>query len=223
MQVLHWQELVATCSRHSAKAQGERCQVLPEVISFGTCKNIEGIKSSRCQEREIKTCCGLSVLFFLSFPQMKSLLKVFACSKCILALKQAFSLPQGLKRCYKDTCLDWMSAVLSHKHRWLEQEEWKKVSESREGNWDEMPGWFGGTKRLGWKGWKNPRSFHPSEPREQRRQNWYLLACCNLSFSLCLEVCMCVEHSTQLNSLHASTKIPLVYDFIKQIPITSIF
>lgn len=42
------------------------------------------------------------------------------------------------------------------------------------------------------------------------------------SLSLGLGVCMGVEHSTQLNSLHALTKILLVYDFIKQIPITSL-
>lgn len=69
----------------------------------------------------------------------------------------------------------------------------EKVSESQEANWEEMPIWFWfRDKEAEMKGLqeKNPKSFHPSEPREQKRQNWYFISLLN---SLFLRACMRVE------------------------------
>lgn len=88
------------------------------------------------------------------------------------------------------TCHHWKSAVRSHKHWRLKLGEWRK---SQEANWEEMPIWFWFTnKEAEMKGLqeKNPKSFHPSEPREQKRQNWYFISLLN---SLFLRACMRVE------------------------------
>lgn len=72
----------------------------------------------------------------------------------------------------------------------------ENVSESHEANWEEMFGWFWGTKKLRWKGWKKKKSFYPSQPRKQRRQNRYFISLLN-SLPLCMQAC--VEKAAQLS------------------------
>lgn len=78
----------------------------------------------------------------------------------------------------------------------------ENVSESQEANWEEMSGWFWGTKKLRWKGWKkkrNPFILHSQESRGGRTDT--LLACWTLSLYACKHV-----WKKQLNSLQTSTK-----------------
>lgn len=139
------------------------------------------------------------LLFFLSFPYMRSLLKVssylgFCLFQVRINTKTSCFSTTGFEKMLQGHLSRLNVSRQVSQTPMTETGRIKKVSESQEANWDEMPGWFWGTKRPGWKGWKNPRSFHPSEPREQRRQNWYLLACCTLPFCLevCVSLCVCV-------------------------------
>lgn len=78
----------------------------------------------------------------------------------------------------------------------------ENVSESQEANWEEMSGWFWGTKKLRWKGWKkkwNLFILHSQESRGGRTNT--LLACWTLSLYACKRV-----WKKQLNSLQTSTK-----------------
>lgn len=157
---------------------------------------------------------------------------VFACFNCLLPLTQAVPFPfwnaflkclqsvqkvpyvpqqkwQGLKRCSKQTCHHWMSAVRSHKHL-TQTGRMEKVSESQETNWEERPAWFWGTKKPRWKGWKkNLFILQTQESRGGRTDT--LLACWTLSLSVCMHAC--VEKAVLSSTLSlALTKILLVYE-----------